>query len=128
MPYIRKTYDLFISDELRTILDQIKSESVVADLLCKGRQSKDDLVEDPVNFISISSQDPSRISYLTTERIGIIHESEYWTSSRRFHMKPGGFISKVFKDISARYVEIFSNLYRAESHKRESLQTPFFPV
>lgn len=117
MPYIRKTYDLFISDELRTILDQIKSESVVADLLCKGRHSKDDLVEDPVNFISISSQDPSRISYLTTERIGIIHESEYWTSSRRFHMKPGGFISKVFKDISARDVEIFSNLYRAESHK-----------
>jgi hypothetical protein len=117
MAYQRKTYDLFISDELRTILEQIKSESVVADLLCKSRHSKEDLVEDPVNFISISSQDPTRISYLTTERIGSIHEFEYWTSSRRFHMKPGGFISKVFKDVSAKDVEIFSNLYRAEVRK-----------
>jgi hypothetical protein len=117
MAYQRKTYDLFISDELRSVLEQIKSESVVADLLCKGRHSKEDLVEDPVNFISISSQDPTRISYLTTERIGMINESDYWTSSRRFHMKPGGFISKVFKDVSAKDVEVFSNLYRSEARK-----------
>jgi hypothetical protein len=117
MPYERKTYDLFISDELRAVLEQIKSESVVADLLLKRRHSKEDLVEDPVNFVSISSQDATRISYLTTERIGIINESEYWTSSRRFHMKPGGFISKVFNNISAKDIEIFSNLYRAEVRK-----------
>jgi len=117
MPYERKTYDLFISDDLREILEQIKSESVVADLLLKRRHQKDDLVEDPVNFISISSQDSSRISYLTTERIGSISQDDYWTSSRRFHIKPGGFISKVFKDISAKDVEIFSNLFRVESRK-----------
>ena len=72
MPYTRKTYDLFISDDLRQILEQIKSESIVADLLLKTRHNKEDLVEDPVNFISVSSQDNSRISYLTTERMGHI--------------------------------------------------------
>mgnify|MGYP003339390770 FL=1 len=117
MPYERKTYDLFISDELRTVLEQIKSESVVADLLLKRRHSKEDLVDDPVNFVSISSQDSLRISYLTTERIGAIDESEYWSSSRRFHMKPGGFISKIFKNVSAKDVEFFSNLYRSEVRK-----------
>jgi hypothetical protein len=114
MAYERKTYDLFISDELKEVLEQIKSESVVADLLLKRRHSKEDLVSDPVNFISISSQDPTRISYLTTERIGQINEAEFWTSSRRFHMKPGGFISKVFKNIPGKDVEIFSNLYRGQ--------------
>jgi hypothetical protein len=117
MAYERKTYDLFISDELRSVLETIKSESIVADLLLKRRHSKEDLVDDPVNFISISTQDSTRISYLTTERIGIIPESEFWTSSRRFHMKPGGFISKIFKNISSKDVEVFSNLYRAEVRK-----------
>ena len=117
MPYTRKTYDLFISDDLRQILEQIKSESIVADLLLKTRHNKEDLVEDPVNFISVSSQDNSRISYLTTERMGQIDPDSYWTSSRRFHVKPGGFISKIFKDINPKDVEVFSNLFRAESKK-----------
>lgn len=117
MPYERKTYDLFISDGLREILEQIKGESVVADLLLKRRHSKDDLVDDPVNFISVSSQDSGRISYLTSERMGQIQPDTYWSSGRRFHVKPGGFISKVFKNIQAKDVEIFSNLFRAESNK-----------
>ncbi len=117
MAYERKTYDLFISDEIRAILDEIKSDSVVAQLLLKKRHDKEELVSDPVNFISVSTQDPSRISYLTVERIGQIEPDTYWTSSRRFHAKPGGFISKIFKNVSAKDVEIFSNLFRAESKK-----------
>jgi hypothetical protein len=117
MAYERKTYDLFISDEFRKVLDEIKSDSVVAQLFLKKRHDKEDLVDDPVNFISVSTQDSSRISYLTTERLGQIEESEFWTSSRRFHVKPGGFISKVFRNVSSKEVEIFSNLFRAESRK-----------
>jgi len=117
MTYVRKTYDLLISDELRLILQSIESQSVVAKLLLKYRHSKENLVEDPVNFISVSSQDPTRISYLTTERISKINPDDYWTSSRRFHMKPGGFVSKVFKDINSRDIEIFSNLYKLEVSK-----------
>jgi len=117
MPYERKTYDLFISDELRDILEQIKDESVVADLLLKRRHSKEDLADDPVNFISVSSQDSGRISYLTSERMGQIEQNTYWTSGRRFHVKPGGFVTKIFKNMSAKDIEVFSNLFRAESKK-----------
>ena len=119
MPYQRKTYDLFIHSDLREVLEKIKNQSLVARLLIKQRHTKEDLVADPVNFISVSSQDASRISYLTTERIGLIDESEYWGSSRRFHAKPGGFISKIFKNVSQKEVELFSNLYRAETSRPE---------
>lgn len=117
MSYERKTFDIEISDNLRKVLTNISSQSVVAQMLLKRRHSKEDLVEDPVNYISISSQDSTRISYLTQERIAQLEGSDLWSSSRRFHMKPGGFISKVFKNISGKDVEIFSNLFRTEANR-----------
>jgi hypothetical protein len=117
MAYERKTYDLIISEELRAVLSEIESDSLVAKLLLKKRHDKEDLVEDPINFISIA-HDKTKISYLTTDRIAKIEDpSLYWSSSRRFAVKPGGFISKLFKEIPAREVEKFSNLYRAQSNK-----------
>jgi hypothetical protein len=117
MAYERKTFDLIISEDLRAVLSEIESDSQVAKLLLKKRHDKEDLVEDPINFISVA-QDKTKISYLTTDRIAKIEDpSLYWSSSRRFAVKPGGFISKLFKDISAKEVEKFSNLYRAQSNK-----------
>ena len=117
MPYERKTFDLIISEELRTVLSEIEADSQVAKLLLKKRHDKEDLVEDPINFISVA-HDKTKISYLTTDRIAKIEDpSLYWSSSRRFAVKPGGFISKLFKDIPAREVEKFSNLYRAQANK-----------
>jgi hypothetical protein len=117
MAYERKTFDLIISEELRTVLLEIESDSLVAQLLLKKRHDKEDLVEDPINFISVA-HDKTKISYLTTDRIAKIEDpSQYWSSSRRFAVKPGGFISKLFKNISAKEVEKFSNLYRAQSNK-----------
>jgi hypothetical protein len=102
---------------------------MVAKLLLKKRHDKEDLVEDPINFISVA-HDKTKISYLTTDRIAKIEDSRtslfsetfspaslYWSSSRRFAVKPGGFISKLFKNIPAKEVEKFSNLYRAQSNK-----------
>lgn len=117
MAYERKTYDLFISDELKSILSEFESESIVAQLLLKKRHDKEELVDEPVNFISISREDKTKISYLTTDRMGLIDESEYWTSSRRFQVKPGGFINKIFKNISSKEVEKFSTLFRSQSVK-----------
>lgn len=117
MPYERKTYDLFISDDLREILLEFESESSVASLLLKKRHDKEELVENAVNFISISRDDNTKISYLTSERMSTIDVSDYWTSSRRFQAKPGAFISKVFKNISSKEVEKFSNLYRSTVNK-----------
>lgn len=117
MAYERKTFDLIISEELRAVLSEIESDSQVAKLLLKKRHDKEDLVDDPINFISVA-QDKTKISYLTTDRIAKIEDSsQYWSSSRRFAVKPGGFISKLFKDISAKEVEKFSNLYRAQANK-----------
>ena len=117
MPYERKTIDILISDELRNILNEIKSDSVVAELLLKRRHLKDDIVDSPVNYISVSSNDRGRISYLTVERIEQISDNEHWSSSRRFHTKPGGFVTKIFKNISSQEIEKFSNLYRSQSNK-----------
>jgi len=129
MAYERKTFDLIISEELRAVLLEIESDSMVAKLLLKKRHDKEDLVEDPINFISVA-HDKTKISYLTTDRIAKIEDSRtslfsetfspaslYWSSSRRFAVKPGGFISKLFKNIPAKEVEKFSNLYRAQSNK-----------
>jgi hypothetical protein len=117
MAYERKTFDLIISEELKAVLSEIEADSQVAKLLLKKRHDKEDLVEDPINFISVA-HDKTKISYLTTDRIAKIEDpSLYWSSSRRFAVKPGGFISKIFKDIPAKEVEKFSNLYRAQSNK-----------
>jgi len=115
MPYQRKTIDLIISDDLRNILTEIESESMVAKLLLKKRHSKEDLVESPVNYISVSHDDKSKISYLTTDRINSLEPDTYWTSNSRYKGKPGAFIGKLFKDVPSREVEKFSNLFRTQS-------------
>ncbi len=113
MAYERKTYDLFISDELREVLNEFATDSMVAQLLLKKRHDKEELIDSPVNFISVSREDSTKISYVSQERMAIINPDEYWTSSRRFIAKPGAFISKIFKNIPSKEVEKFSNLYRS---------------
>lgn len=120
MAYIRKTSDILTSHELDLVLEQIKDNSEVARLLLKKRHLIESLQENHVNYISISNSDRTKISYLTPERSqSIISSSTYgeyadelWSSSRRFHVKPGAFISKIFKDVSPREIEIFSTLFR----------------
>ena len=117
MAYERKTVDIFVSDEMRSLLSEIEHDSLVAHLLLRKRHSKEELVDDCVNYISISQSDSTKISYLTPERIEKIDEQEYWTSSRRFQAKPGSFVSKIFKNISSKEVEKFSNLYKTFTKK-----------
>ena len=117
MAYERKTCDIFVSDKMKDILTQIQHESVVAHLLLKKRHHIEDLVEDPINYISVSETDPGKISYLTKDRIEKVVESDVWTTSSRFITKPGTFVGKIFKDISSKDVERFSNLYKSISKK-----------
>lgn len=115
MPYQRKTVDLFVSEELKSVLSLIKDDSVVAKMLLKSRQNKVDLVESSVNYISISIQDRGKISYVSHDRMSFINESEYWTSPRRYQAKPGAFVSKIFKNISQKEIEKFSTLFKSIS-------------
>jgi hypothetical protein len=116
MSYIRKTSDLFISDELREVLESIKANSEVARLLLKFRHNNEDLVEGFVNYISTSKKDPKMISYLSPERKEMVGD-EIWTSPKRFIAKPGSFVKKVFKNVSDKEIENFSNLYRNSQNK-----------
>ncbi len=117
MSYERKTVDIYISRELTDILKVIEGESLVAKLLLRTRHPKEVLVDDYVNYISLSKQDKSKLSYLSQDRIDALDETEYWSSSKRYMAKPGSFISKLFKDIPAKEVEKFSTLLRTQSKK-----------
>lgn len=117
MAYERITLDILISEELRDLLTQIEGDSEVAKLLLKKRHRKEDLVDSPVNFISLSSDDKGKISYLTNDRIAKLDVDSYWTSPSRYKSKAGAFISKLFKNVSAKEVEKFANLYKAISNR-----------
>lgn len=122
MPYERITFDLFVSDKFKRILEVIKSESEVARLLLKKIVDKDSIVDSPINYISISTTDKSKISYLDEKRTTLLkekgaREQDFWNSSVRYQAKPGAFVNKLFKGISGKEVEKFSNLFRAESNK-----------
>ena len=119
--YERKTFDLFISDKLRKLLEPFKNESQVANLLLHRRCNKDLFVDNPINFISISDSDRTKISYLSFDRIkkSIDDGADCWTTSSRYHCKPGAFIGKLFKDISSKEVEKFANLYKTIVNKKD---------
>lgn len=133
MPYTRKTSDLFVSEKMQKVLLQIEKESLVAKLLLgynietgskigmKNVETehifvpKEILVEENhINYISVSNTDPTKISYLTTDRIERIQKAgaDIWNCSIRVHGKPGSFVGKLFKGIDAKEVELFSNLYK----------------
>ncbi len=117
----RKTMDIFISEKFRNVLENFKNDSIVAKLLLYKRIDKTQLQESAINYISVSEEDPSKISYLTQDRIKKLEESgdDFWTSKIRFRCKPGAFVNKIFKDIPANEIEKFSNLYKTFSSKKE---------
>ena len=120
--YERKTSDIFISDQFRNILEIFKDKSEIAKTLLYKRLNKDILADEHINFICVSKNDPTKISYLTQERIENIAKSEtddYWTTSKRFACKPGGFVGKILKDVSPKEVENFASLYKTFSSKKD---------
>jgi hypothetical protein len=105
-----------ISPELKELLNEI-SDSLVAQLLLKEDHLIEDLADDFVNFISLSKKDNTKISYLPKERSEGLTEEECFSTSKRIMAKPGGFVSKVFKNIPEKEVEKFSTLFRSEVTK-----------
>ena len=121
-PYERKTSDIYISDKLRDVLEIFKDKSEVAKHLLYRRLSKDILQENHINYIGVSVNDPTKISYLPVDRIEKIEQSnedDFWTTSKRIACKPGTFIGKLFNNISAKEVENFSTLYKTFSAKKD---------
>jgi len=120
--YERKTSDIHISDHFREVLEIFKDKSEVAKLLLHKRLVKDILVNDHINYIGVSKNDPTKISYLPVDRIQKIEQSsddDFWTTSKRIACKPGSFIGKILKDITPIEVEKFATLYKTFSEKKD---------
>jgi hypothetical protein len=111
------TVKINISDKLKNILVEIKEESVVARLLLQEEYNVEDLVDNYIDYVSISIQDRTKISYLTSERVKQLSVEDLWTSSRRYQTKPGAFVSKIFRNINSKDIEKFSNLFIQEVTK-----------
>ena len=120
--YERKTSDIIISDQLRDILEIFKDRSEVARLLLFKRLSKEVLQDNHINYIGVSKNDPTKIAYLTQDRIEQIAQSpdaDFWSTSKRIACKPGSFIGKILKDIPAKEVENFATLYKTFSEVKD---------
>jgi len=120
--YERKTSDIHISDQFKDVLEIFKDRSEVAKLLLYKRLTKEVLKDDHVNYIGVSKNDPTKISYLPLDRIEKIEQSsdeDVWTTSKRIACKPGAFIGKILKDISAKEVENFATLYKTFSEEKD---------
>ena len=110
MTYERKTSDIFTTTEFRNILKEFEDKSEYAKLLLRKRLPKDILQDDHINYFDKSQSEPTKISYLTPDRIESISQSEdddFWSNSRRYKGKPGAFLNKVFKNVSGREGEKF---------------------
>lgn len=112
-----REFNVIISEKFRDILSKFENKSIYAKILLQETINCDLLVDNPINYISVSSNDDNKISYLTKEKIEDIDSSLYWTTSRRYCGKPGVVLHKIFKDIRDCDVETFSNLYKSFSKK-----------
>jgi hypothetical protein len=92
----------------------MSNKSEVARLLLNGRHPNEILAEDHPNYIGVATADKNKISYLSSDRINSIAETDgnFWHTSKRTFAKPGTFIKKIFKDVSEREIENFSTLYK----------------
>jgi len=106
-----------ISPELRGALTAISGESLYARILLEGQIDPQELVEDPIDFLGISVNDPSKISYLTQDRWEKIEEDQLWISSRRYSAKPASVLGKIFKKIDYREMECFSDSFKSHGSK-----------
>lgn len=111
----QNTVEIFISDELREVLTKIQNQSEIAKSLLRKSHDVEDIVSDYVNYISVSNDDKTKLSYLTKERQSKV--SDVWDSNRRFMVKPGAFVRKIFKNYSDKDIEKFATLFRNQQSK-----------
>lgn len=112
------TIKLKISDELRSVLENISSRNVTAKQLLAENEAHM-LCEDHCDYIGISS-DGKSLSYLTSDRISMLAETEDpYTSKKRYEpKKPGSTLMKIINKISTKEVELFVNAFKSEIERK----------
>jgi len=120
MAYIRKTKDVHISPKLLEVLNKISNKSEIAKKLLKTKISKEDLIDDPVDYLTISKKDPSKISYAYPEKLAKIENpDDYWTFKGRVEAKPASAIKKVLKDLTEKELDIFTSAFKAATAQKD---------
>lgn len=113
---------LKIHSKLRKILFRIQDQSKIARYLLRTIP-EDKLVEEPVNYINISS-DLTKLSYLTLSKYKkFIKNNREFSSNDLFYTKGrvkiryGAFVKKVLKDMPPKDIENFASLLKSEINK-----------
>lgn len=119
MAYQRKTRDVNISPKLQEILERIANKSEIAKKLLRSKISKEDLVDDPIDYLSVSKEDPSKISYAYAEKLEKVDPEEYWTFKGRVQAKPAAAIKKFLKNVTEQELNIFTSLYKAATAQKD---------
>jgi len=120
MAYVRKTKDVHISPKLLEVLNRIANKSEIAKKLLKTKISKEDLVDEPVDYLTISKKDPSKISYAYPEKLAKIENpDDYWTFKGRVEAKPASAIKKVLKDVTEKELDIFTSAFKAATAQKD---------
>lgn len=119
MAYQRKTRDINISPILQTILEKISHNSEIARKLLKSKISKEDLVDDPIDYISISKEDSSKISYAYAEKLEKLDPEDCWSFKGRVQSKPAVAIKKFLKNVTEKELDIFTSLYKAATAEKD---------
>lgn len=109
-------FQLIISQELQDVLIHLKS-SYGAQLLLQKEHSGEAFLDEPVNYLSVSNSDKTKISYLSQDRIEKLDPDEIWTTGRRYHGRPASVLQKIFNcdamGLTNRDLEAFANQYRS---------------
>ena len=108
---------LHLSIDLVDILKKMSTESNLAKTLLQKEICSSILVDDHANYLGLSSNDKTRISYLNKEReLKILSKDlNVWDcTNMRYQAKPGAFLSKIFKQdfLNNKEVEKFANLFK----------------
>ena len=119
----KKLIDLHISPKLTNVLERISNKSEIARMLLRHQFEKEELVDDHIDFISISKEDPTKLTYLTNVKIaksGVDkNDIDAIWSLNKVPSKPGVAFKKLFKEVHEKDVEIFTNLFKAAVSQKD---------
>lgn len=115
---------IHLSPELSELLQSISSESIYANILLSGDINPEDVAEEPIDYLGLSTSDPTKLSYLTRDRMSNIQPNEFWSSTKRYQGKPSVVLSKIFKNVNYTEFEKFTNSIK----KCSALSQTYFSV
>jgi hypothetical protein len=112
--------NLYISDKLKEILHEIEDNSIIAKMLLSPHEFSEQLISKDdfnINYLDLSETDPTKVSYLSKDRIESMDSTDPFQHKRRFIARPGSVIGKIFNNLKDRDIELFTYAYRSLANR-----------